>query len=224
MFIFHTFLPTLQICPHVRPPNSRKLTEFYFSNFTTLLRFTVSKSTKCLTHHSLFPCYCCCSVAKLSLTLQIQELQHTRVPCPSPSPGVCSNLCPLSWRCWQITHLILSSPDSFNRLYPLLPPFPPASIFPSVGVFSNESTLLIRGPTYWSLSISPSDKYSVLISFRIDWFDLHAIQWTLKNLLQYHSLKASVLYGPTVSSIYDYWKNHSFDYMEIFRKSNISSF
>ena len=126
MFIFHTFLPTLQICPHVRPPNSRKLTEFYFSNFTTLLRFTVSKSTKCLTHHSLFPCYCCCSVAKLSLTLQIQELQHTRVPCPSPSPGGC----PMS------IESVMPSQPSRLLLSPSLP-----LIFSSIRVFSNESPL-----------------------------------------------------------------------------------
>ena len=184
----------------------------------------MSKSNKYLTHHSLFPCYCCCSVAQLCLTLQIHELQHTRIPCPSPSPGVCSNLRPLSWWCWQITHLILSSPDSLNHSSSVAPFSLLPSIFPSIGVFSHESSLLIRWPKYWSLSISPSNEYSGLISFRIDWFDLHAIQWTLKNLLQHHSLKASVIYGPTVSYMYDYWKNHSFDYMDLCRQSNVSSF
>ena len=69
------------------------------------------------------------------------------------------------------------------------------SIFPSIRVFSNESVLQIRWPKYWSFSfsISPSNEYSGLISFRIDWFDLHAAQGTLKNLLQYHSSKASIL-------------------------------
>ena len=69
------------------------------------------------------------------------------------------------------------------------------SIFPSIKVFSNESVLHIRWPKYWnfSFSISPSNKYSGLISLRIDWFDLLAVQWTLKNLLQYHSSKASIL-------------------------------
>ena len=74
---------------------------------------------------------------------------------------------------------------------PLLLP----SIFPSIRVFSNESALLIRWPKYWSFSfsISPSNEYSGLISFRIDWFDLLAVQGTLKSLLQPHSLKASVI-------------------------------
>ena len=68
------------------------------------------------------------------------------------------------------------------------------SIFPSLGIFSNESVLCIRWPKYWSFSfsISPSNEYSALISFRIDWFDLLAVQWTLKSLLQRHSSKASI--------------------------------
>ena len=79
-------------------------------------------------------------------------------------------------------HLILCCPL-------LLPP----SVFPSIRVFSNESVLRIRWPKYWSFSISPSNEYSGLISFRIDWFDLLSVQGTLKSLLQHHSSKASVL-------------------------------
>ena len=83
----------------------------------------------------------------------------------------------------------------FNHLvicHPLLLP----SIFPSIGVFSNELALHIRWPKYWhfSLSISPSNEYSRLISFKIDWFDLLAVQGTLKSLLQHHSSKASILW------------------------------
>ena len=93
------------------------------------------------------------------------------------------------------------------------------SIFPSIRVFSNESVLCIRWPKYWSFSfsISPSNEYSRLISFRMDWLDLLAVQGTLKSLLIYHSSKASnssvlsFLYGPTLTSTHDYWKNHSFD-------------
>ena len=93
------------------------------------------------------------------------------------------------------------------------------SIFLSIRGFSKESVLHIRRPKYWSFSfnISPSNEYSGLISFRTDWFDLLAVQWTLKTLLQHHSSKASVLqcfsplYGPTLTSIHDYWKNHSLD-------------
>ena len=68
------------------------------------------------------------------------------------------------------------------------------SIFPSIRVFSNESALHIRWPKYWSFSISPSNEYSGLISFRIYWFDLLAVQGTLKSLLQHHSLKASIIW------------------------------
>ena len=94
------------------------------------------------------------------------------------------------------------------------------SIFPSIRVFSNESTLSIRWPKYWSFSFSirPSTEYSGLISFRMDWLDLLAVQGTLKSLLQHHSSKASVLYGPTLITIQAYWKNHSFDYMDLCRQ------
>ena len=98
--------------------------------------------------------------------------------------------------------------------HPLLLP----SIFFSIRVFSSESA-----PKYWSFSfsISPSDEYSGLISFKIDWFDLLAVQGTPKSLLQHHSLKALILqrsgllYGPALTSIHDYWKNHSFDHTDL---------
>ena len=96
----------------------------------------------------------------------------------------------------------------------LLPP----SIFPSIRVFSNEAVLQIRKPKYWSFSfsISPSNKYSGLISFRTDWLDLPAAQGTLRSpsAPQFKSIKSSglsLLYGPSLKSVHDYWKNHSFD-------------
>ena len=108
-------------------------------------------------------------------------LQHARLPCPSPTPGACSNSCPTNWWSIQPSHP-LSSPS-------------PHSIFPSIKVFSNESVLCIRWPKYWSFSfsISPSSEHSGLISFRIDWWDLLAVQGTLKSLLQHHNSKASIL-------------------------------
>ena len=114
----------------------------------------------------------------MSDSLRCHGLKHTRPPCPSPSPGVYSDSCPLSG--W---HLILCRP--------LLP-----SVFPSIRVFSNESTLRIRWPKYWSFSfnISPSNKHSGLISFRMDWLELLAVQGTLRSLLQHHSSKASILW------------------------------
>ena len=118
-------------------------------------------------------------------------------------------------------HLILCRPL-------LLPP----SIFPSIRVFPNESVLHIRWPKYWSFSfnISPSNEYSGLISFRMDWFDLLAVQGTLKSLLQHHSSKASILQCSAFFIVqlshftHDYWKNHSFDYTDLCWQSNVSAF
>ena len=122
-----------------------------------------------------------CSV--MSDSLRPHGLQHARPPCPLPSPGVYSNTCPLSQ--WP-------RPTSSSCRPLLLPP----SIFPSIRVFSNESVLYIRWSKYWGFSsnISPSNEYSGLISFRMDWFDLLAVQETLKSLLQHHSSKASILW------------------------------
>ena len=93
------------------------------------------------------------------------------------------------------TAACLASVMSSNHLILCHPILLLSSIFPSLGVFFNESTLHIRWPKYWSVSfnISPSNEYSALISFRIDWLDLLAAQETLKSLLQHHSLKASIL-------------------------------
>ena len=94
-----------------------------------------------------------------------------------------------------------------------------SSIIPSIKVFPNESALCIRWPKYWSFSfnIRPSNEHPRLISFRMDWLDLLAFQGTLKSLLQHYSSKASIswalsfLYSSTLTSIHDYWKNHSLD-------------
>ena len=113
----------------------------------------------------------------------LRGLQHARLLCHSPSPRAFSNSCLLSQWC----HTTVSSCHPLL----LLP-----SIFPSIRVFSNESALCIRWPKYWSVSfsISPSNKYSGLISFRMDGLDLLAVQGTLKSLLQHHSSKASILW------------------------------
>ena len=106
-------------------------------------------------------------------------------------------------------------PSNYFILCPLL--LPP-SIFPSIRVFSNESAVCIRWPKYWSFSfsISPFNEHSGLISFRMDRLDLLAVQRTLKSLLQHHSSKASILrhsafFIVQLTSIHDYWKNHSLD-------------
>ena len=103
------------------------------------------------------------------------------------------------------------------------------SVSSSIMFFFNESALCISWPKYWSFSISPSNEYSGLISFRIYWFDL-IVQGTLKSLLQHHSLKASILqhfnlfYGLTFTSMHDYWENHRFAYMNLCQKSDVSAF
>ena len=105
--------------------------------------------------------------------------------------------------------------NHFILCCPLLLP----SIFPGIRVFSNESVLCIRWPKYWSfsVSISPSNEYSGLISFRMDWLDLLAVQRTLKSLLQHHTSKVLFFWCTaffifqTLTSIHDYWKNHSLD-------------
>ena len=114
----------------------------------------------------------------VSDSLRPHELQHTRLPCSSPSPGVCS--CPLSRWCHPA---ISSSVIPFSSC--------PQS-FPALLEKSSELALHVRWPNYWdfSFSISPSNEYSGLISFKIEWFDLLAAQETLKSLLQHYSSKA----------------------------------
>ena len=116
----------------------------------------------------------------MSNSFRSHGLQHARLLWPPLFPGVCSNSCLLSR--WGYLTLLCHS-------FLLLP-----SIFPSIRVFSNESALCIRWPKFWSFSFSNLfNEYSVLISFRIDCFDLLAIQGTLKSLLQHHKVKASIL-------------------------------
>ena len=123
---------------------------------------------------------CYCSVAKSCLTLcnLLQSLL-----CPPLSPGVCSNSCPLSW--WRyLTILSSATPFAFGL-----------QSFSASGFFFSELALRITWPKYGSFSFSntPSKEYLGLISFKIDWFDLLAVQGILKSLLQHHSLKASIL-------------------------------
>ena len=121
-------------------------------------------------------------------------LQDARLPCPSLSPAVCSSSCSLS----QWYHPTISS---FVTLFSSCP-----QSFSTSGFFhwcwswsSNTLSTWYFSHQYWSfhLSTSLSNEYSGLISFRIDWFDLLAVQWTLKSLLQYHRSKTSILWGPT---------------------------
>ena len=120
----------------------------------------------------------------VSDSLWPHELQHARPPCPSPTPRVYPNSTSIK-SVMPSSHLILCRPLL------LLPP-----IRPSIRVFSNESTVHVKWPKYWSFSfsISPSNEQPGLVSFRMDWLDLRAVQGTLKSLLQHHSSKASILW------------------------------
>ena len=122
-----------------------------------------------------------CSV--MSDPLRPCELQHARLPCPST----------VSWSLLKLMSTELVMPS--NHLVHYHPLLLLPSVFPSIRVFSSELALLIRWPKYWSFSfsISPSNAYSGLISFRIDRFDLLTAQGTFKSLLQHHNLKASIL-------------------------------
>ena len=145
------------------------------------------------------------SCSFLSNSLWAHGLQHTRLPCPSPTPGACSLLL-FIMSVMPSNHLILC------HLLLLLP-----SIFPSIRAFSNELALCIRWPKYWSFSftISPSNGYLRMISFRLIWSPCCPRDSQESSPTpQFESISSSVLsllYSPALTSIYDYWKNHNFD-------------
>ena len=159
----------------------------------------------------------CCSAAELCPTL-----------C---KPVDCSTPASLSFTISQtlLKFMSIESVMPSNHLILCHPLLLPPSIFPSTRLFSNESVLHIRWPKYWSFSFSirPSNEYSGLICSRMDWFDLLAVQGTLKSLLQHHNLRASVLWHSAffmVQLSHDHWKNHRFDYTDLCWQSDVSAF
>ena len=185
---------------------------------------------------------------QFTFTLRSQELKITRLFCPQDflgkNAGCCccsvSKLCPIL--CDKVDcsipgssvlkFMFIESLMLCNQLILCRPLLLLPSILSSIKVFSNESALPIRWPKYWSFSfsISPSNEYPGLISFRIDWFNLLAVQGTLQESSPTPQLKSisfstlCLLYGPALTSIHDYWKNHSFDYMDLCQQSNVSAF
>ena len=140
-------------------------------------------------------------------------LQHARLPCPSSSPGLNSKSCPLSQWCHP-TILSSVSPFSWPQSFPLSGSFPMNQLFALCGQSIGDS----------ALAFSPSNEYSRLVSFNIDWSDLPVVQGTHKSLLQHHNVKALILqclYGPTFTSIHDYWENHSFDYIGLCQQRSL---
>ena len=162
----------------------------------------------------------CCSVAQLCLTL------HEPMGCSTPAFLSFT----ISWSLLKLMSVESMMPS--NHLILCHPLLCLPSTFPSIRVFSSELALCIRWPKYWSFSfsISPPNEYSGFISFRIDWFDLLALQGTLKRpslappFKSIKSLVLSFLYGPTLISIHDYWKKHGFDCMDICWQSDVSAF
>ena len=162
------------------------------------------------------PVHYLCSVqfsrSVVSDSLRPHESQHARPPCPSPTPGVHSDSRPLSQWCHPT---ILSSVIPFSSCF---------QSFPASGSFqmSQFFTLGDQSIGSFSFSISPSNEYSGLISFRMDWLDLLAVQGILKSLLQHHSSKASILWCSAffmVQLSYPYrstGKKHSFDYLDLY--------
>ena len=150
----------------------------------------------------------------MSDSLQPHGLQHTRLPCPSLSLAVCSNSCPLNQGCHPTISLSVAPFSSCPQSFPASGSFPMSWLFTSCG----QSI----GTWSFSFSISPSNEYSGLISFGIDWFVLLAVQGTLKTspAPQFESISSSalsLLYGPTLTCVPDYWKNQSMVYIDLYQ-------
>ena len=147
-------------------------------------------------------------------------LQHARIPCTSLTLRVCSNSCLLGRWCHSTISFSVT-PFSYC----------PQSL-PSSGSLPMSWLFALGGQSIGTSAstISPFNESSGLVSFRIDWFDLLAVQGTLKSLLQHHNLKESIHWHSDFfmvqlsTSIHDYWKNHSFDYMDLCRQSDVSAF
>ena len=149
--------------------------------------------------------------------VSVQLLSHVWLSATPQTTACQASLSITSY--WSLPKLMsIESVMSSNHLILCCPLLLLSSIFPSIRVFSNESALRTRLPKYWSFSfnISPSNEHPGLISFRRDWLDLITVQGTLTSLLQHQfrsisSLALSFLYGLTLTSIHDYWKNPRFD-------------
>ena len=178
----------------------------------TVSQFTFLKlKSNCFTTRCLFLPY-----GSMSQMSSVQSLSHGLFfATPWTAAHQISLSITNSWSLLKLTPNELVMPSNHLILcHSLLPP----SIFPRIRVFSNESVLPIRWPKYWSFSFSiiPSSEHLGLISFRMDWLDLLAVQGTLKSLLQrqFQSINSSALsflHSPTLTSIHDHWKNHSLD-------------
>ena len=155
-------------------------------------------------------------------------MSHSATPCTAAHQASLSFI--ISWSLLKLVSIESVMPSNHLILCPPLLLLP--SIFPSIRFFAKELVLCIRWPKYWSFSfsISPYNEYSGLISFRMDWLDLLAVQGTLRSLLQHHSSKASILrcsffFIVQLSHLYmTTGKTISFDYMDLCQQSDVSAF
>ena len=131
--------------------------------------------------------------------------KHTRIPCPSLSPGVCSNSCPMSQWCLPTISSSVAPFSSYSQSFLASGSFPVSWLFTS------------DGQSIGAFSISPSNEYSKLISFRTDWLDLLGVQGTLKSLHHNSSIysQCSVFFITQISHVHDYWKNCSLNYTDL---------
>ena len=152
----------------------------------------------------------------MSSFLWLHGIQHSTLPCPSLSPRVCSNLCPLSqWCHWTISSSVA--------------PFLLALNFSSIRIFFNELALPIRWPKYWSSTSAWVPPINIQVDFIQNW-----LAWSCcprdsqesspaPQLESINSSALSIPYSPTLTSLHDYWKNHSFNYMDLCQQSDVSA-
>ena len=213
--------------PELGGGNANLLQYSYLKN----IRDRVTKSRTQMQQLSMYTCTHPNYISDSNLTFSsVHSLSRVRL---SVTPWTAARQASLSITNSRSPHKLMSiesvMPSSHLILcHPLLP----SSIFPSIRVFSSESALHIRWPKYWSFNfnINSSNEHPGLISFRMDWLDLLEVQGTGESLLQHHSSKASILlvlsflHSPTLTSIHDYWRNHSLDQTDICWQSNVSAF
>ena len=203
-----------------RSPSPSKSWQLRYLKDHTDLAKILCLENDTLQHYLSPSCVQSLSGVQLFVTLWTAACQAS---CPSLSPGVCSNSYPLSQWCHPTISSSVAPFSSCPQSFPTSESFPMSPLF-----FGTEV------PKYWSFSfsISPSNEHSGLISFRVDrvdWLDLLAILGTLKSsptpqFKSINSLALSLLYGRTLTSVHDYWKNHSFDNMDLCQQSDVSAF
>ena len=217
--IFSTYKRPLKngFLPPFLPRLVKLLNVVFHKGSDTMHKYPVTISSHCQRH---------CNY--LNLFSSVQLLNHVQL---LATPWTATRQASLSITNSQspAKHMSIESVMPSNHFILCRPLLLLPSIFPSIRVFPNESVFCIRWPQYWnfSFSISPSNEHPGLISFRIEWLDLLAVQGTLKSLLQHHSSKASVLWWSAffiVQLSHDHWKNHSLDQTDLCWQSNVFAF